>query len=74
LALHRKAGAYDEQCDEFAAAGWPCPGIDVEPGHYSGCSGGDDCPICGGDKLMARGARNMVQQLSQRLAEERDDG
>lgn len=25
-----------------------CPGIEIEPGIYSGCSGGSDCPTCGG--------------------------
>ena len=26
-----------------------CPGIEIEPGVYSGCSGtGGDCPTCGG--------------------------
>lgn len=26
-----------------------CPGIEIEPGIYSGCSGGRDCPTCDGD-------------------------
>lgn len=26
----------------------PCRGIEIEPGNYSGCSGGEDCPTCGG--------------------------
>lgn len=25
-----------------------CPGIEVKPGHYSGCGGGKDCPTCHG--------------------------
>ena len=28
--------------------GPPCPGIEIEPGVFSGCSGtGGDCPVCG---------------------------
>lgn len=25
-----------------------CPGIEIEPGKYSGCVGGIDCPVCEG--------------------------
>lgn len=26
-----------------------CPGIPLGDGNFSGCSGGKDCPVCGGD-------------------------
>jgi len=27
---------------------WKCPGIEIEPTVFSGCGGGDDCPVCEG--------------------------
>lgn len=27
----------------------PCPGIPLDDGAFSGCAGGDDCPVCGGN-------------------------
>jgi hypothetical protein len=31
-----------------AHGGPPCPGIEIEPGVFSGCTGtGGDCPTCG---------------------------
>lgn len=31
-----------------AHGGPPCPGIEIEPGVFSGCTGkGNDCPTCG---------------------------
>lgn len=25
-----------------------CPGVEIEPTVFSGCSGGKDCPVCEG--------------------------
>jgi len=27
---------------------YPCQGIHIEGGVYSGCNGGNDCPVCEG--------------------------
>jgi len=29
-----------------------CPGIEIEPGIYSGCGGGKDCPTCNGKEII----------------------
>lgn len=42
---------------------WVCPGIEIESGAYSGCGGGDDCPVCCGVRGWAEGARRMVEHL-----------
>lgn len=35
----------------------PCPGIEIVPGHFSGCTaaetGSDDCPVCTPNGAMA---------------------
>lgn len=42
----------DQGYDLFCVAhgGPSCPGIEIEPGTFSGCSGLEDCPICKGKK------------------------
>jgi len=35
---------------------WPCPGIKLPDGNYSGCEGGTDCPVCKGNKGRAETA------------------
>lgn len=48
---HRIDGKYDGYVPGLACpahGGPPCPGIEIEPGVWSGCSGtGGDCPTCG---------------------------
>jgi hypothetical protein len=39
---------------------WPCPGIQIEPGSYSGCSGGSDCPTCRGELVLATTAASLI--------------
>lgn len=47
----RTDGRYDGYIPGLACpdhGGPPCPGLEIEPGVWSGCSGtGGDCPTCG---------------------------
>lgn len=48
---HRMDGKYDGYMSGLACpahGGPPCPGIEIEPGVWSGCDqSGGDCPTCG---------------------------
>lgn len=39
-----------------------CPGIEIEPGVFSGCLGGADCPVCRGRAKTLHRRHSMVAQ------------
>lgn len=44
----KNRGLFELTIDEVCS--YNCPGIPLdEPGDFSGCEGGEDCPVCNGD-------------------------
>ena len=55
MAAREDNNGEDEMKGEPAEGGVKCPGIEIEPGKFSGCTapeGGEDCPVCEGKGFL----------------------